>query len=86
MTVNVSQTQITQGLESHYLLKSLTNTGHETKEEALFYTLHQLLAFLLEPHMLFMAVKANQLHSCLNFQRGYLLGAISDSVLGQAGL
>lgn len=49
------------------------------KEEALFYTLCQLLAFLLEPLMLLMAAKAKQLHSCSNLQRSYLLGAISDS-------
>lgn len=56
------------------------------KEVALFCTLCQFLAFLLELLMLLMAAKAKQLHSCSDLQRSYLLGAVSDSVLEQAGL
>lgn len=56
------------------------------KDEALFYTLYQFLAFLLKPLMLSSAARAKHLHSCSNSWRNYLLGAISDSELGQAGL
>lgn len=75
-----------RGLNLIISLKSLTNIRPVMKEEALFYILCQFLAFLLEPLMLLVAAKAKQLHSCSNLQRSYLLGAISDFVLGQAVL
>lgn len=75
-----------KGLNLIISLKSLKNIRHVMMEEALFYTLCQFLAFLFEPLILLMAAKAKQLHSCSNLQRSYLLGAISDSVLGQAVL
>jgi len=77
--------RLLKGLKLIISCESLTNIGRVMREEALFYTLCQFLAFLLEPLWLLMVAKAKQLHSCSDLQRSYLLGAISDYVLGQTG-
>lgn len=78
--------RLLKGLKLIISLKTMTNIVCVMRDEALFYTSYQFFAFLLEPLLLLRAAKAKQLHSCSNLQRSYLLGAISDSELGQAVL